>query len=410
MASWNRLTAFAIAVSALASSASADSWNQWGGGKRNFCSAETGLIDKWGDAGPKVIWKRELGEGYSAIVTADDSIYTMFRRDDDETIIALDRETGHTRWAHTYAAPLPKDAETGFGRGPNATPLIAGDRLVTVGVMGKVHCLSRKDGSVIWSTDLLADHGAAFLKFGYSASPLLYRDTLIFPIGAKDKSVIALGLADGKPRWASADYENSYSTPVLVELGGRSFVTLVMAKEIIGLSADDGKLAWTHPYKNQWDTHCTTPVDCGEGRVFYPSFEGGVLLQLASGKDAVEVKELWKTKKVGAGQTNVIRVGDLLFGASGNGRAAFFSAVKLSDGTEAWRERLALSNVLLADGRLIILDENGELRLAKPSSEKLDTICQSPLLESRAWTAPSLADGRLYLRDQKTICAIDLRK
>jgi outer membrane protein assembly factor BamB len=385
-----------------------EGWTQWGGPTRDFHSPETELIFKWSDTGPKTLWKRDLGEGYSAILASGDTLYTMFRKGDDENVIALNAKDGKTRWTHTYAAPMPPKTETQFGRGPNATPLLVDGRLISVGFTGQLFCFDARTGKPIWSHDLYKDFHASFLEFGYSASPLLHKDTIILPIGENGQSLMALSIADGKVRWSSGDFKNSYSTPIIVDVGGAKQITLVMSKEIAGFDADTGKLAWSHPYKNQWDTHCTTPVNCGDGRVFYPSFGGGVMLQLRGGKDKIEVKELWTTKKVGAGQTNVICAGDLLFGASGSGKASFFSAVKLSDGTEAWQERLPVSNVLLVDNRLIILDESGELRIARVSDKKLDTICRASLLKAKAWTAPTLADGKIYLRDQTQIMALDL--
>ncbi len=404
-------TIFLISLLAAPAALAAD-WTQWGGPNRDFKSPEKGLITTWGAAGPRVLWKRDLGEGYSAVIAADKRLYTLYRSGDDEHVVALDAESGKTVWEHKYSAPLQAadgaKYETGFGRGPNATPLLAGDRLITVGFTGKLFCLNAADGKVVWSHDLLADFGATFLQFGYSASPLLYKDSLILPIGAKGRSIIALGLADGKERWSSGDFENSYSTPILVNVGPEKHLTMVMTKQIIGVNAENGKLAWAHPYLNQWDTHCTTPVDCGEGRVFYPSFNGGILIEVAYSPAGTETKELWKTKKIGVGQSNVVCVGDYLYGASGSERASFFAAVSLKDGNEAWRERLPMANVVYADGRLFALDEGGALNLLKATPEKFEVTAKAPLLERKAWTVPTLADGRLYIRDQKQIAAISL--
>lgn len=391
------------------SSAWAADWSQWGGEKRDFRSGETGLIAKWESSGPKAIWKRQLGEGYSAIVCADNTLYTLYRAGDEEHVVALDAETGNTKWDFSYAAPMPKDAETGFGKGPNATPSIVGDRLITVGFDGLVHCFDRGTGKPVWTMNLIKDHGGTFVKFGYSSSPLLYKDAVIFPTGAKGKSLMSFHVSDGKPRWSAGAFENSYSSPILVEIGGKMQVTLVGAKEILGFDADSGEQLWSHPYKNQWDTHCTTPVDCGDGRVFYPSFEGGVLLKLAAGKGGTEVRELWNTKKIGTGQTSVVCVGDFLYGAGGSNRSSFLCCVKLSDGEVAWRERVPPSNTVFADGKLIVLDEAGVLRLAKAGSEKYELNCEAQLLEAKAWTTPTLSNGRLYLRDQKNILAADLK-
>lgn len=387
-------------------------WAQWGGPNRDFKSAEKGLSASWPAGGPRVLWKRELGEGYSAILASGKTLYTMYRSGDVEHVTALDADSGAPRWDHAYPAPLQAKGDskydTNFGRGPNATPLLVGERLVTVGFTGRLHCLNAADGKVLWERDLLTDLGATFLEFGYSASPLHYKDSIILPIGAKGRSVVALSLADGKERWSSGDFANSYSSPILVDVGPQRHIALVMTKEIIGVNADDGKLAWTHPYINQWDCHCTTPVDCGDGRVFFPSFNGGVMLELAYSPAGTHARELWTSKKIGVGQANVVCIGDYLYGASGSGRASFFAAVGVKDGGEAWRERLPLANVVYADGRLIALDEGGTLSMLKASPEKFESVAKAPVLEAKVWTAPTLADGRLYIRDQKSIAALVL--
>jgi outer membrane protein assembly factor BamB len=387
--------------------AQAADWLQWGGPTRDFRLPDAKVL-AWAESGPKTLWKRALGEGYSAIVAADETLYTMYREGEEEVIAALSAETGETRWAHRYAAPLPADATLDFGKGPNATPLIAGDKLVAIGFMGAVHCLNRADGSVAWKVDIVKDLGGTFCKFGYSSSPLLYKDAVILPTGGSGHSVVAVNLSDGKLKWSSADFENSYSSPVLFTVGGRKQIAIVMTKEVIGLDAETGQLAWAHAFTNQWDTHCGTPVDCGEGILLAPSFGESLALQVTPDGDGFKVERLWSSKKIGAGQTNVVRMGEHLFGAAGSGRASFYSAVRLKDGEDAWRERVPPAQTLLVGGNLLLLDEAGALRLAGASPEKFEQVSQAQVLEAKAWTVPTLVGSRLYLRDQKSIVALDL--
>lgn len=397
-----------FSLGAPAVSTAAD-WAQWGGPSRNFKVSGAALSESWPTGGPKTLWKRELGEGYSAIVAADGRLFTMIRTGDDEHVLALAADSGATLWDHKYAAPLLPKTNTEFGRGPNATPLLAGDRLVTVGFTGKLLCLSAKDGQPLWSHELFEKFGGTFLEFGYSSSPVAHRDSVILPVGSSSGGVMAFALADGAVRWSSsAELKNSYSSPILVPVGAKTHVVFVTDTAMVGLDADNGELLWSHPYKNQWDTHCTTPVDCGAGRVFFPSFGGGVALQIdPSGQSA---KELWVTKKVGAGQTNVVFDGEHLYGAGGSGRASFYSAVSMKDGSESWRERLPPAMSILADGRLLALDENGALHLLSASPAKFESLGKAELLTHKAWTAPTLIDGRLYLRDQKHILAVQVGK
>lgn len=384
-------------------------WPQWGGPTRNFQAAEAKIADKWPESGPKVLWKRELGPGYSSIVAGDGVLYTMYRDGENEVVVALDAATGETKWKHSYPAPLPEKFDANFGKGPNATPLLAGDRLLTVGVNGVLNCLDAKSGKVQWAVNLTTEYQATFLQFGYSASPALYKDTVIVPVGSNVGSLAALSLADGKPKWTAGAYETSYSTPILVQVGKRTVATAVMPKQILAVDAEDGTVLFEYEYKNQWDTHCTTPLDCGDGRVFYPSFGSGILLQLSEAGEKIDAKELWNTKVLGAGQTDVLRVGDHLYGASGSGKAGFFACISLKTGEQAWRERMPMAMAVGIGKHMLLLGEDGEFRLVNASPEKLEIVSHAAVLEAKAWTPPTVIDGRAYLRDQKHVVALDLR-
>ena len=147
----NIVLASAGVLLATTAGCASDKWLQWGGSGRDFSSAGT---ISWSGDGPREIWRRELGEGYSGILADGDRLFTMLRRGDDEVVIALEADTGKTIWEYAYPAPLPKEADPSFGKGPNSTPLIEGDRMITVGYNGLVHCLSKSDGRVIWTVDL----------------------------------------------------------------------------------------------------------------------------------------------------------------------------------------------------------------------------------------------------------------
>jgi len=121
-------------------------WLQWGGPHRNF-QTEAKLPHKWPPAGPKIVWRRALGEGYSSILVENNVLYTMYRNAGTEFVIAADAGTGKTIWEYSYSAPFRNDAAE-FGNGPHATPAIAGDRLFTTGSSGKLHALDKKTGKV----------------------------------------------------------------------------------------------------------------------------------------------------------------------------------------------------------------------------------------------------------------------
>ena len=149
-------------------------WRQWGGPSGDFHVPSTGLADKWPEGGPKQLWSRALGPGYSSIAAAEGKLYTMYRIGDDEIVIALDAATGKTLWEYKYAAPVGEAYTKTYGLGPNASPLVLDDRIITIGFTAKMNCVSL-EGKTLWSHDLVADFHGEPLDFGYSSSPILYK-------------------------------------------------------------------------------------------------------------------------------------------------------------------------------------------------------------------------------------------
>src|SRR5688500_1799255 len=181
----DRRTFLAIALAAPAlgqapkpvakSSARAVAWTQWGGPHRNFHTEASGLKDTWPAGGPRVVWKRPLGDGYSSPVVENGVLYTMYGKPREEVVIAMDAETGKTQWEQRGQTGFQSDAPE-MGHGPYSTPLLAGNRLFTTGVAGRLQCLDAKSGKVLWTQQLWTDHRGTRLVYGYASSPIAFRD------------------------------------------------------------------------------------------------------------------------------------------------------------------------------------------------------------------------------------------
>ncbi|MFQ5494796.1 MAG: PQQ-binding-like beta-propeller repeat protein, partial [Phycisphaerae bacterium] len=179
-------------------------WPRWGGPHGDFKVEAKGLAEKWPDGGPRRLWSRPLGPGYSAIVAGSGRLYTMYRDGDRDVVIALNAADGKTIWEHGYTAKPLKGQRLDFGTGPNATPLLLGDRLIAAGFTGVLKCLSTETGKPLWSHDLVAEFGGKVQEFGYSASPLPYKGNVIVLVGGDRSGVMALDPADGRVVWKSA--------------------------------------------------------------------------------------------------------------------------------------------------------------------------------------------------------------
>jgi outer membrane protein assembly factor BamB len=399
-----------VAAFGLAVPHAAAQWQQWGGPGRNFVTTATGLAAAWPESGPKKLWSHPLGEGYSSILFSEGNLYTMYRNGDEEVITALKAGSGETVWEYKYAAPVPEGMETRFGNGPNSTPLVTKDQVCALGVAGHLHCLDRSTGKLAWSHELIKEYSAKAPEFGFSSSPMAVNDRLIVAGSGEGCGLLAFELATGKLLWKKHDFENVYSSPILVDApGGKQFV-LLTDREVVGMDTESGDKKWSHKHQNQWNTNISTPVWGPDGLLFVTAGgeAGSRCLKVAAVKDEGGLEEAWANGKIGIGQGNAIRVGDTIYACAGHS-PTFITAVNAKTGDTLWQERgFAKAMLLYADGKLIILDENGTLALAAPDTSGLNVKSKTKLSEKRTWTVPTLVGKTLYLRDTERIMALDL--
>ena len=391
-------------------------WTQWGGPNGDFSVAVTGLNTDWPKKGPEEIWSRDLGEdGYSGISVDDGVLYTMTRRGGKEFVVALDAKSGETRWEQGYDAPLPSGMSQQFGIGPRSTPLVVDGKVYTVGVSMLLQCLDKKTGKVIWSHHLTDEPNATPIFFGYSSSPMAYGDTIIVCVGGKGHSIMAFNQNSGTVVWKKHDFANSHSSPVLINVDGEDQVVVMMAKEVAGLDPKTGDLKWSHPHTNQVNINVTQPIWGSDNVLFISSGYGGGsrALKLTRSGDKTNVEELWHQRKMQVHFGNAIRVGNIIYGSTGDNGPVFFAAIDVKTGKMVFRKRATMAKAMFlwADEKLIALDEDGQLLIGQPkSNKKVRILSRAKVFDTLTWTVPTLVGTRMYLRDQKTIKALDLGK
>jgi len=392
-------------------STAADKCTLWGGPKQDFKVKARGLAGEWPKDGPRKLWSRDIGEGYSGILHEGGRLYTMDREGDQEVAMALNAKTGKMIWEHKYDSPPHAKHVKEFNSGPRGTPLLVGNRLYTIGCTGKLHCLNAKTGKVRWSHDLWEEfEDATFLNHGYSSSAFPYGDTVIVLVGGKGHGMVAYNQKNGEFVWKNQDFENSYSTPKRINVDGQDQLLCFMATELAAIDPNNGDLFWSIPQENRWRQNISMPI-WGKDHILFLSSngDGSRGLKLTRKGNKTEVEELWQNKKLGIHHTNAIRVGDYVYASTGGRGPGLFQAINVKTGELAWRERgFAKANFLLADGRFLLLDEDGNLGLATATPEFFQVHAKVPELGARAWTVPTLVGKTLYIRDSKTIMALDL--
>lgn len=391
------------------STVSGADWPVWGGPTRNFLSPATGLLSSWPATGPTKVWTRELGEGYSAPAIEGHRLYTMYSNATGEVVTALDASTGKTLWEHAYKTAFA-DAGSDIGHGPFAMPQVIGERVVSVGGTGKLYSLEKRTGRPVWMHDLYEEFGATRLEYGFSCHALPYKDLLIMTIGGSGKALIAFNQSDGKVVWARHSFPNSHSSPALITVDGQPQVVALMGQQVVAVDPLTGTLLWTHPHPTQYDLAVATP-SWGPDNILVvsSSYEGGTrALQLSQSGGKTTVKQLWHNPRIRVHFGSMIRLDGVIYGASGHDGPAPITAFEVRTGKVLWQtgRDFAKAQLLYADGKLIVLDEDGVLALATPTPTALKVLSKVQLLTKVAWTPPVLAGGNLYIRDKKTIMAL----
>ena len=322
----------------------------------------------------------------------------------------MDAASGKTVWEHSYHFSR-SGLELEFGDGPHSTPLISGPHLFSVGTSGQMFALDKKTGRVVWSHDLWSELGGSRNGRGYACSPLAYGGNVIVTVGGKEKLLVAFNQQDGKIAWRNLELAPSPSSPVIANIAGQDQLVLFAANEILGADPTNGNLLWSVPHKTDYGLNISLPVIGNDNRIFISSAygTGSRGIELTRNGNQTVAKEVWKNPKVRVHFGTAIRVGDFVYGSSGDFGPAFFTAINAKTGQVAWQDRaLQRASFVFADGKFIIVDEDGTLALATPFPAGLNVEAKASVLQNRAWTGPTLVGTRLYVRDRLRIIAFDL--
>ncbi len=417
---WPALLVLSANLLSAAAQVPAPAWPQWGGPNRNFTVETKGLASSWPADGPKKLWSRSLGEGHSAIASDGARLYTMYRplgllttirRSQEEVIAALDARTGNTVWEHRYPSPTA-GVDYSQGAGPHSTPLVTADRVFAAGSRKELFALDKASGRVMWSHDMMKEYGASGPGRGYACSPLLFGDTIIVSMGGPNQTLAAFNQRTGALVWKAGNVESSPASPVIIDVDGQKQLLYFGGDRIVGLDPATGKEHWSHPHKTDWGLNISTPIWLAADHLLFASSAystGSRVLELRQAGGKTTVTQKWFNNRMRIHIGTAIRVASDIVGSSGDFGPAFITAVDLGSGKVMWQDRtFARAQLLYADNKLLILDEDGTLGLATVSPSGLQVLAKASILNHLAWTPPSLVGTRLFVRDRKTIAAYEL--
>lgn len=386
---------------------------QFRGPRRDGQSGSGNNITKsWPRSGPKPEWSANgLGAGFSAVSVANGRVYTMGLNGNDEKVFAINERDGRPAWSVSTGGGAYKD---GSGDGPRCTPTVDGDRLYALGALGDLVCIDAKSGQRRWHKNILKEFGGSAGHWGICESPLIDGEKVIVTPGGRGATVIALNKNNGNLLWKSrvpSDPGPGYASAIAVEVGGvRQYVNFT-ASGLIGVRADDGEFLWQSDSASNGTANCSAAV-FHDNHVFYGSGygTGGTCLRLESNGNTTRAEEVYKTKDMKNHHGGMVIADGFLYGCDEN----ILTCLDLLSGKVMWKERSpGKGSITLADGLLIVRNEQGPVTLVEANSQRYvekGQFDQTNRSRRQAWAYPVVANGHLLLRDQETLLCYDLRR
>lgn len=393
-----------VFLAVLWSEISAEDWPCWRGPNRNGISTETELLVDWPAAGPPILWQANVGTGFSSVVISAGRAFTIGNRDNTDTVYCLDAETGEVRWKHSYESPLN---DKFFEGGPTSTPTIDGDVVYTLSQAGDLFCFDVASGKVRWSKNIAEETQVRVPGWGFGGSPVAHGEMLLLAVG---ETGTAVDKRTGELLWSSADKDAGYATPLLLQRQGKWLALIASGGFYHAIDLATGQEHWRYRWLTRFGCNAADPILSGDTIFISSGYNrGSALLRLTDG----DPEEIWKSKEYQNQFSSSILIEGYLYGIDGDTTGERrFKCVELATGNIQWSEEGLGSGALIAAGRrLIILSEAGELVLADASPTEFKQLAKAPVLTGKCWTAPALANGRVYCRsaDGDVVC-VDLRK
>ncbi|HEX5223387.1 MAG TPA: PQQ-binding-like beta-propeller repeat protein [Verrucomicrobiae bacterium] len=407
------------ALAAVALNAYAADFPQWRGPKRDGHSPETGLLKEWPKDGPKLVWQvKDIASGYSTPSIVGDRIYLISNEGmENEFALALSTKDGSRVWS-TKLGVVGNPQQDPSYPAARSTPTVEGKVLYALGSDGDLVCLETTTGKEKWRKSLRKDFGGKPGVWAYSESPLIDGDALICTPGGSDATMVALNKNTGATIWKCAlpdGGDASYACLIVFESTGTKQYVQFLQQGLIGVEAKTGKLLWRYG-RSAKDSPAVIITPLADGDYVYSgAFRAGGALVKPTKKDGEFVaEEIYFNNKLPVGLGGVVKAGDYLYGSSGQG----VMCVDFKTGEIKWEERgIGPSSWLVADGRLYLHAERGDVALLEPTPEAYhekgrftppDQPTRLNQME-KAWAYPVIANGRLYIRDQNSLWCYDIK-
>jgi outer membrane protein assembly factor BamB len=395
--------AFIFVLLTVTGTATAQEWTQWRGPARDGSVTDKNAPAAWPES-LKRTWRVEIGEGYSSPVVSAGRAFVHGRRDPEEIVASINLADGKILWEQKYQAPFKKNQyAVEMAKGPNATPLVAGNRLFTLGVTGVLNAWDTATGKQLWSKDFSNAIDTSKLFCGTAASPLIVDGRLVVQVGSDihGGQILALNTATGATEWEWKGLGPGYASPVMIEAGGSRQIVSMTEGSIVGLDGKTGKELWSTPFPDEWHENIATPLWTGTQLIVSGTRQGTHAYTLANTAGKWQATEAWKNPDIAMYLSSPVFGDGLIYGLSSKKKGQFF-AIDAKTGAVRWttegREGEHAS-LLLTPQHVVFLTNGADLIVAKRGTPAFTVERRYEVAESSTFAMPVLLGSNILVRD-----------
>ena len=411
MSDWFRFTTLSIVVilRVCFDRADAGDWPQIMGPERNGLAEEEQISERWATGKPERVWEAQIGSGFAGVAVSDQTVVLFHREKGNDKLTAFAAETGKPVWTTSFPStfqPTIVDDD-----GPRAVPTIDRGSVYAFSAQGNLYCVDLKSGEKRWERKTHDDFGANGGYFGAGSAPLVEGKLVIVNVGGDKKKagIVAFKADSGKTAWSAVDDQASYSAPIAVTCENTRHLLCVTRLNFVSLDPINGREQFRTPFGQRGPTvNGAIPVVTGNHVLLTASYGiGAQWLKIHA--DHAEV--VWDDETLSSQYTTPILHDGAFFGIDGrqDGGAISLKCFDPITRTEHWsKSGLKYATLIGADGKLLVMQTDGLLRIVRLTKARYEELASASLMSGTTRALPALANGRLYVRNEKTLACFDL--
>jgi outer membrane protein assembly factor BamB len=385
----------------------AEDWPQFLGPRRDG-TYQGKALPKWPANGPKLLWKKNVGAGFAGPAVVNGKLYLFHRQNEKEILECMDAAKGTVIWKSIADAAYVD--QFGFDNGPRAVPTVHDGSVYTLGANGVVRSTDARKGRLNWTIDCRKKFGADKGFFGFACAPLVHGKNLLLNISGKKGGIIALDTASGKLRWTATQGEASYASPIIANFNNTPQALFFTRAGLASINPADGAVNFTHPWQPaiRASVNACTPVAAGNLIFISTSYSKGATVLAVNGK---KIETVWSNDtSLSCHYSSVVHHDGFLYGFHGRQeRGGELRCVEMKTGKVQWNlPGLRAGSVMLAGTELLIFTERGELLRGKAKPKFFRATARVQLMGATVRAYPALANGKLYLRNDRQLACFQL--